>query len=47
MSTETSEPRTGMDPKLYPVAVVAWLWVLAPLSWGLYKLLEKVNALFG
>lgn len=48
MSIETpeSEASTGMAPHLRPVAAVAWLWVLLPFSWGIYKLLEKVNDLF-
>lgn len=47
MSTETpAGTGTGMDPKLYPVALVAWLWVLLPFSWGLYKLFDKIGDLF-
>jgi hypothetical protein len=48
MSTETPEAVDSqpLDSKLIPVAVVAWLWVLAPFSWGLYKLFEKINDLF-
>jgi hypothetical protein len=48
MSTEISggEAPTGMAPHLRPVAALAWLWVLLPFSWGVYKLLEKVNDLF-
>lgn len=51
MSAETTPTEAPveidrMDPKLYPVAVFAWLWVLIPFSYGLWKLLEKVDALF-
>lgn len=48
MSTETppTVDAIPLSPHLRPVAVVAWLWVLAPFSWGIYKLLEKVNDLF-
>ncbi|MGQ0845435.1 MAG: MFS transporter small subunit [Sporichthyaceae bacterium] len=49
MSTESSETATappGMDPKLRPLAVLAWLWVLVPFGYGIYKLLEKINDLF-
>jgi hypothetical protein len=49
MNTETpgTVDALPLDSKLIPVAVVAWLWVLAPFSWGLYKLIEKINDLFG
>jgi hypothetical protein len=47
MSADVPPTGTKMAPQLYPVALVAWLWVLLPFSWGLYKLLEKVNDLFG
>ncbi len=49
MSTETTNTPAAvdkMDPKLVPVAIFAWLWVLIPFSYGLWKLLEKVDALF-
>ena len=47
MSVQESAPDTQkMDPKLYPVALVAWLWVLIPFSWGLYKLFDKIGDLF-
>ena len=49
MSPETTENPseiTRMDPKLVPVAILAWLWVAIPLSYGLWKLLDKIDALF-
>lgn len=48
MSVQDSAPveSTGMDSKLYPVALVAWLWVLIPFGWGLYKLFDKIGDLF-
>lgn len=47
MSIESSEQAsTGMDPRLRPLALLAWLWVLLPFSYGIYKLLEKINDLF-
>jgi hypothetical protein len=29
------------------IAVLAWLWVLVPFSYGLYQLLGRIPALFG
>jgi len=29
------------------IGVVAWLWVLIPLVYGLYELVIKIPALFG
>lgn len=49
MSTEapqSTEPVVGMDPKLRPVAFLAWVWVLVPFGYGLYKLFEKIPDLF-
>lgn len=43
--TETAAP-ARMDPKLKPVLVFAWLWVASPFAYGLYKLLQKIDALF-
>ena len=52
MSAEASTELTagapnGMDPKLKPVLVFAWLWVASPFTYGLYKLFQKIDALFG
>jgi hypothetical protein len=49
MSTETPETPVEiqrMDPKLYPVAAIAWLWVLIPIGYGVNKLFEKIPDLF-
>jgi len=47
MSTETTPAeRDRMDPKLYPVAALAWIWVLIPFGYGLQKLFEKIPDLF-
>ena len=29
------------------IAIVAWLWVLIPFTYGLYQLIIKIPALFG
>ncbi len=49
MSTETSDSTAAvqkMDPKLIPVAVLAWIWVAIPFSYGLWKLFDKIPDLF-
>ena len=43
MSSRTEEGRP-ISPVL---AVLAWLWVLVPFTYGLYQLLIKIPALFG
>ncbi|WP_019876515.1 MFS transporter small subunit [Sporichthya polymorpha] len=47
-TTEQAEQNVsnGIDPKLKPVMVFAWLWVAAPFTYGLWKLFEKIDALF-
>jgi hypothetical protein len=30
-----------------PVTVLAWLWVAVPFGYGLYRLVERIPALFG
>ncbi|MGQ0465343.1 MAG: MFS transporter small subunit [Sporichthyaceae bacterium] len=45
-STESEAPATGMDPRLRPLAVLAWLWVLIPFGYGIAKLVEKIPDLF-
>jgi hypothetical protein len=47
MSAETPAVEIDrMDRKLVPVAIFAWLWVAIPFSYGLWKLLGKIDALF-
>ena len=46
IETPATVDAVPLAPHLRPVALLAWLWVLAPFSWGVYKLLEKVNDLF-
>jgi hypothetical protein len=47
MSTETTPGEISrMDPKLYPVAALAWIWVLIPFSYGMWKLFDKIPDLF-
>ena len=36
-----------MTTTLRTVVVLAWLWVLIPLAYGLYQLVVKIPALFG
>ena len=36
-----------MTTTVRAVAVLAWLWVLIPLAYGLYQLVTKIPALFG
>ncbi|GAA1305807.1 MFS transporter small subunit [Pseudonocardia xinjiangensis] len=43
--TGDSGPEWG--PLQWVGAVVAWLWVLIPLCYGLYQLVIKIPALFG
>jgi hypothetical protein len=50
MSAPTSPApadREPLSPTLHLVAVVAWLWVLIPLAYGVYQLVVKIPALFG
>lgn len=43
----TGKPSDGWGPLQWLVAVIAWLWVLVPLGYGLYQLVIKIPALFG
>jgi hypothetical protein len=43
----TGEAGTEWGPLQWAGAVLAWLWVLVPLGYGLYQLLIKIPALFG
>ena len=36
-----------MTTTVRTVAVLAWLWVLIPLPYGIYQLVIKIPALFG
>ena len=36
-----------MSTALRTVVVLAWLWVLIPLGYGLYQLVIEIPALFG
>lgn len=50
MSTETTpttDAPTPMDPKLRPLLVFMWVWVAVPFSYGIFKLFQKMDALFG
>lgn len=49
MSTEemTPAPANRMDAKLKPVLAIAWIWVASPFAYGLYKLFQKIDDLFG
>ncbi len=38
---------TEAKPVGMVIAVLAWLWVLVPFSYGLYQLLGRIPALFG
>ncbi|MEU4658736.1 hypothetical protein AB0G32_33195 [Streptomyces sp. NPDC023723] len=42
MSPDSSESRTGRRPLI----AFAWLWVGAPLGYGLYELVRKATQLF-
>jgi hypothetical protein len=43
----TGEAGPEWGPLQWAGAVLAWLWVLVPLGYGLYQLLIKIPALFG
>jgi hypothetical protein len=40
-------PESAWGPPQWIGAVLAWLWVLVPLGYGLYRLLINIPALFG
>jgi hypothetical protein len=47
MTTEASPPSsTPPDNRRVPLTVLAWLWVGAPLAYGLYELVLKARQLF-
>jgi hypothetical protein len=41
------KPSESWGPAQWALAVLAWLWVLVPLGYGLYQLVIKIPALFG
>ncbi|GAA2095987.1 hypothetical protein GCM10009801_65230 [Streptomyces albiaxialis] len=43
--TDSARPETG-TPRRIPLTVLAWLWVGAPLAYGLYELISKAAKLF-
>ena len=48
MSTQAESASTGAERPVSPLlAVLAWIWVLVPFSYGLYQLIIKIPALFG
>ncbi|WP_435862028.1 MFS transporter small subunit [Streptomyces phaeochromogenes] len=46
MSTSDSSPPEGATPDRRPLIAFAWLWVGAPLAYGLYELVQKATQLF-
>ena len=47
MSSESSPSEgAGPSPDRRPLIVFAWLWVGAPLCYGLYELVQKATQLF-
>ncbi len=46
MSTP-AETHTSWSPLQWTGAVVAWIWVVVPLAYGIYELFVKIPALFG
>ncbi|MFJ4716729.1 hypothetical protein [Streptomyces sp. NPDC088785] len=45
--TQPPPPETSSDPpRRRTLVVVAWLWVGAPLAYGLYELVQKATQLF-
>jgi hypothetical protein len=41
--SESTDTRTGPPA----IAWLAWVWVIVPFLYGVYKLIERVPALFG
>jgi hypothetical protein len=46
-ASATGKASASWTPVQWLGAVLAWLWVLIPLGYGLYQLLIKIPALFG
>jgi hypothetical protein len=43
----TGRPSDAWGTLQWLAAVIAWLWVVVPLGYGLYQLVIKIPALFG
>ncbi|MBW8739770.1 MAG: hypothetical protein JF621_22490 [Streptomyces turgidiscabies] len=46
MSSESSPSENADRPDRRPLIAFAWLWVGAPLCYGLYELVQKATQLF-
>ncbi|WP_416071343.1 MFS transporter small subunit [Streptomyces sp. ME02-8801-2C] len=46
MSSESSPSENTGPPDRRPLIAFAWLWVGAPLCYGLYELVQKATQLF-
>jgi hypothetical protein len=46
MSTSDSSPPDTTEPGRRGLIAFAWLWVGAPLAYGLYELVRKATQLF-
>ncbi|MDQ0936941.1 MFS transporter small subunit [Streptomyces turgidiscabies] len=46
MSSESSPSENAGGPDRRPLIAFAWLWVGAPLCYGLYELVQKATQLF-
>ena len=47
MTTAGTGGESGWSPLQWAGAVLAWLWVLVPFGYGLYRLLINIPAIFG
>ncbi|MFD5630862.1 hypothetical protein [Streptomyces sp. NPDC127072] len=43
---DTADGTPGGTPDRRPLIAFAWLWVGAPLAYGLYELVQKATQLF-
>lgn len=43
----TTQESRAARPGMIVIGVLAWLWVLVPLAYGLVNLVAKIPALFG
>jgi hypothetical protein len=46
MATPQQSPESETGPNRTGLAVLAWVWVGAPLAYGVYELVLKVKQLF-